>query len=162
MKTIPLTRGQVALVDDEDFARFGNLKWHALRDSRSGNFYAAHSGSKDENGKQHPVRLAREILGITDPRVKVDHKNHHTLDCQRHNLRACTNAQNMANRMMDVRNTSGFRGVSWNSRDQRWQANISFNGKAIHIGNFIDKKEAAAAYADANKKYFGEFGGNLS
>lgn len=44
MKKIPLTQGQVALVDDADFARFGHMKWTAQRGTQSGNFYAFRRG----------------------------------------------------------------------------------------------------------------------
>ena len=162
MKTIPLTRGQVAIVDDEDFARFGGLKWYAQWHPGIKKFYAKRASPRDENNRQTFFLLHRVIMGVTDPKVKVDHKNHDTLDCRRDNLRPCTNAQNMANRSgLGVRNTSGFRGVSWSMRGRNWRVIIVVNGRHIHPGSFPTKIEAAAAYAEANRKYFGEFGGRI-
>ena len=159
MKTIPLTRGQVALVDDEDFALFGHLKWYAHLDPKSKSFYAARHSPRQN---RRVLWLAREILGLTDPSIKGDHINHDTLDCRRHNLRISTSSQNGSNRLGTQSNsTSGYRGVSWNKRDHRWQATITVKGKSIHLGNFTDKIMAADAYAAANRKHFGDFGGSL-
>ena len=45
-------------------------------------------------------------------------------------------------------NTSGYRGVSWHKMDRAWVANISWNGKAYHLGCFPTKELAAQAYND--------------
>lgn len=106
--------------------------------------------------------MHRQIMGVTDPKVKVDHKNHDTLDNRRHNLRICTNLQNCANkRGLACNNTSGNRGVSWNKISSNWRAQIRVNGKLISLGSFNKKSDAAAAYAAANRQHFGEFGGKI-
>lgn len=43
-------------------------------------------------------------------------------------------------------NKSGYRGVSWSKRDQRWRASISVNSKSIGLGSFHNKLDAAKAY----------------
>ena len=40
MKTIQITQGQVALVDDEDYLSLVGFKWHAQK-GKAGNYYAA-------------------------------------------------------------------------------------------------------------------------
>jgi hypothetical protein len=102
-------------------------------------------------------------MGVTDPKIKVDHRNHRTLDCRRRtNLRICTNAQNSANRKgPDTRSTSGIRGVCWNRHRKKWVAQIGVDGKIIYLGAFADKAAAATAYAAANRQHFGSFGGRL-
>ncbi len=57
--------------------------------------------------------------------------------------------------------TSGIRGVSLDKRSGRWRADIKLHGKQINLGYHVLKEDAASAYAAANKKYFGEFGGGL-
>jgi len=103
-------------------------------------------------------------MGVTDPRVRVYHENHDTLDNRRRtNLRICTQAQNISNRAGPQRNsTSGVRGVSFEKRRGTWRATIKVNQKAIHLGSFSDKSDAAAAYAAANRQHFGEFGGVIT
>lgn len=160
MKLIPLTHGQTALVDDADFARFGHLNWMATTANKGRTFYAARGRPRPGRGL---LLLHREILGLTDPRIKGDHRNHDTLDNRRCNLRISTQAQNVAHRgILDARNTSGFRGVSWHRQRWKWRARIMVGQKDIHIGLFKTAKSAAKAYAAANLKYFGAFGGVLS
>lgn len=51
-KEIPLTKGKVTVVDDEDYERFGKFKWHCV-----GGRYAARSvggRKKQENGIPAP------------------------------------------------------------------------------------------------------------
>jgi hypothetical protein len=165
MKTIPLTQGQIALVDDEDFVRFGEMKWFAQWDKGTKSFYARNHMYLG-GGRKNPIRkmlhLHREIMGVTDTKVKVDHRNHCTLDCQRHNLRIATDSQNQANRNgAQSRNTSGFRGVSWKKELGKWSATIGIYGKKVHLGYFTDITEARTSYSAANRQHFGEFGGNL-
>ncbi len=44
------------------------------------------------------------------------------------------------------RNTSGYRGVSWDKTNDRWEAYISHDGRRYHIGRYASLKEAARAY----------------
>ena len=157
MKKIQLTQGQVALVDDVDFARFGHLNWYALK-KRSG-FYAARKSPRSEGHKT--IYLHRAIKG--DPlEMLVDHKNHGTLDDRRHNLRVCTSLQNIRNRKGRQSNsTTGIRGVTRHTQTRKYVAQIRTHGKHIHLGCFTSKAKAAAAYAIANRALFGEFGGRL-
>ena len=81
MKIISLTQDQVALVDDDDFDwLISGFKWCAVWMRGSESFYATrYAGGGRKNGK-HEL-LHRVIMGVTDPKVKVDHKNHNTIDC---------------------------------------------------------------------------------
>lgn len=162
MKFIKLTQNQFTLVDDGDFEKFNKVKWYATWDCNNKNFYARRSGPRDKNRKQHPVMLHRIILGLNDPNIKVDHKNRETLDNRKQNLRICTNSQNSANRKgPQINSTSGFRGVSWRQDTCKWWARISVAGKNKNLGFFTKKSEAISAYAKANRKYYGDFGGTF-
>lgn len=106
--------------------------------------------------------MHREIMGVTDRKMKVDHIHHDTLDNRKESLRVCTHSQNLRNRKGPAKNgTSGFRGVSWFKRDSVWHAQIRIGAKNIHLGYFANKLDAAAASAAANIKYFGEYGGSI-
>lgn len=161
MKKIPLTQGQFALVDDGDFSRFSHLKWCAYWAPKAKTFYAkTYIGGGRKKAKY--LFLHRAIMGVTDPKIRVDHRNHDGLHCRRFNLRVCTHAQNMMNRRGPTsKNTSGMRGVSWAKNRGKWKAEIKAVGKRLFLGHFINKMDAAAAYAAANRKHFGEFGGGL-
>lgn len=54
-------------------------------------------------------------------------------------------------------NRSGVRGVYWDKRTKKWLAQITFQGKKMHIGSYYTIEEAAAARKDAEEKNFGKF-----
>jgi hypothetical protein len=60
MKTIPLTQGKVALVDDEDYPELSKFRWCAVRHRNT--WYAVRGESAD--GRRLTVRMHRQILGL--------------------------------------------------------------------------------------------------
>lgn len=155
MKKIKLSQEQFALVNDEDFERLNAFKWHATWDPNSKTYYAQRMSSR-VNGKQHTILMHREIMGAK-PNDQVDHIDHNGLDNQRKSLRLCTRSQNKANQRMRVDNTSGFKGVSWYKRHGKWRARIMVKRKALHLGLFINKIDAALAYDRAAIKELGPY-----
>ena len=97
------------------------------------------------------------VIMDTELNMIVDHLNGNGLDNRRSNLRNCTHAENMRNRKINKKNRSGFKGVSYYTKDNKWRAMIKFNNLRIHIGFYIDPKDAARAYNEAAVKYHGEF-----
>ena len=152
-RTIPLTQGFVALVDDADFERVSAHRWcvHTTRGIR----YAKTSARVA--GKDTTVYLHRFILGVTDPRVHIDHRDHDGLNNQRHNLRACTHAQNHRNERKRRGTSSHFKGVSWDTYYRKWRALIDANGEQICLGRFAFELDAALTYDEAARQHFGEF-----
>lgn len=109
-REIPLTKGQVALVDAEDFEWLNQWKWSVRFDKSTGCFYAqryAYSGGVKQN-----IIMARLILGLEKGDLRqADHVDTgNTLDNRRFNLRIATQSQNNANRRIGRNNTSGFKG----------------------------------------------------
>jgi hypothetical protein len=97
------------------------------------------------------------IVGCTGEEI-ADHWNHDTLDNRRNNLRKCTHSQNQWNQKRSKRNTSGFKGVTWEKRRGKWHAQIRVNGKQKYLGEFLSIEDAARAYDRAAEMYHGEFG----
>lgn len=56
-------------------------------------------------------------------------------------------------RKISDNNSSKVRGVSYRKNMKRWIARISFEGKDIYLGSFIDKKDAIKARRDAERDY---------
>lgn len=87
----------------------------------------------------------------------VDH-----IDCDKtnnkiENLRAATSAENSRNKRLLARNTSGYKGVSFNKRVNKWLAHIRTDGKLKHLGMFDTAESAHVAYVIAAKECHKEF-----
>ncbi|MBE9572558.1 MAG: hypothetical protein IMF11_18185 [Proteobacteria bacterium] len=121
-------------VDSEDFNWINIHIWNSIK-GRNGVEYAI-SNIKREDG-WHSIRMHRMILGITDPKIFVDHKDHIGLNNQRHNLRPVTNLQNILNPKVP------YSGAYYHKRDKCWRAKICIDHKQIHLGSFKDDEEAA-------------------
>jgi hypothetical protein len=148
MKTIPLSDGTVALVDDADYLILSRHRWSIYgRYPRRGTTIA---------GKQTCIYMHRQIMGAS-PAQHCDHVNGNTRDNRRSNLRLCTRSQNMANAGRRRSNKSGFKGVSWDKAKRRFRADISVGGKAIMIGRFPTPEAAHEAYKGAAVRLHGEF-----
>jgi hypothetical protein len=105
---IPLSQGEVALVDDEDYSRLAVHTWSLLRTGRGGYPYAARSEQRE--GKVRTIYLHREVMNA-QPGQFVDHKRtEDTLDCRRNNLRFATRQENGANSKTPG-NATGYRNV---------------------------------------------------
>lgn len=158
MKKIPLSQNKFALVDDEDYERLMVHGWCAVSSSM-GSFYAAHSVRPYAGAKTVTVRMHR-VVARAKPGQVVDHINHDTLDNRKANLRIVTTSQNMMNRRGPRKNTElGIRGVYHHKQTGKYRAMIRVRGSLKHLGLFSTIEEASTAYANANKKFFGEYGG---
>lgn len=147
--------GLVALVDEADIELIRHLRWNPHH-HRSGTFYA-YAYTRRSGGRRERFWLHRLILGITDPSVQVDHKNHNGLDNQRSNLRTANTQQNQFNQRSAKGSTSRFRGVSWTTDRGKWHAQIRHNNQLHHLGRFDIEEDAARAYDAAARRLFGEF-----
>jgi len=146
-REIPLTQGQVALVDTEDYDWLNQWKWHI-----NGSGYA------QRRSGPFLISMHREIMGLKrgDPR-QVDHKNGERLDDRRTNLRITDQTGNTRNRKMPCVNKCGYKGAFFHKNKNRWKAQIKINGKGIYLGTFHTPEEAHAAYCAAAQRLFGDF-----
>lgn len=156
MAEILLSKDKVALVDDSNFVELNQWSW---RSSAKG--YAFRTGLKREGILyRKTISMHRQIMGVFDPKIEVDHHNHNKLDNRRHNLRVCSRSQNASNSMLDRDSTHGYKGVALlkdKVRNKPWQARIKVEGKSVSLGYFLTKQQAALAYNEAALNYFGEF-----
>lgn len=149
-REIPLTRGQLAIVSDEDYASISGKKWHAQWDRHSLSFRAHRHVP---GTRRDTVEMSEDIITKHSGLV-IDHINRNPLDYRRENLRLATKSQNSQNRIR--RNTIGVPGVCKHGTGFRARI-CSEKGRFISLGTFQSIEEAAKAYRDATIKYFGAF-----
>jgi hypothetical protein len=153
MKEIKLTKGKVALVDDEDYESLSVNKWAGMFDGN--NWYAYRtSGSR---GKRFRIMMHRFILGLTNQKEVVDHKDGDGLNNQKVNLRVCHNNQNSMNRRVKFNAKCGYKGVLYKEKHKSYQASINVKGKFIFGGHFKTPIEAAKRYNELAVIHHGEF-----
>ena len=142
-KQIPITKGKVTIVDDDDYDLLVQWKWHLS------NGYAKTCVGK---GKLRPMH---DAIVSHDPTLCVDHINGDRLDNRKANLRVCTKRQNSYNRRIGKNNKTGFKGVF--KQRNRFRAVICWDYKLIHLGMFDTPEEAGAAYDRKALELYGEF-----
>ena len=150
MKEIKLTQGQVALVSDEDYDFLNQLKWYAVWNHSTKTFYAVRSACDRQ------IFMHRIILDAPKG-IDGDHRNGNTLDNQRHNLRLDPDRRNTQNTKKYSTNTSGYKGVFWNKKANKWHAQVWYKCKIYYLGLFILKEDAARAYNKKALELHGEF-----
>jgi hypothetical protein len=153
---VPLTRGLVAFIDEEDVEAISKHIWHAEGKKGRVKFYAR-SGSPRATGSRVGHVMHQFVLGGRRVGFDIDHINGNGLDNRKQNLRFCASVDNMRNKWVSSRNTSGIPGVNWRARDCKWRAYITIDKRQVYLGQFANKHDAVIARSLAAAKYFGEF-----
>jgi hypothetical protein len=153
-KEIQLTKGQVAIVDDNMYDYLNQWKWQAS-EQKNGKFYAQRKIKV--NSLRKCIMMHRLIVNNTDIKLHTDHINGITLDNRKINLRICTNSQNQMNKKVQINNKNGLKGVSFNKEKKKYEVSITIKGNKIFLGYYFNPIDAAKAYNEAAIKYFGEF-----
>ena len=91
------------------------------------------------------------------PQAGIDHRNNIRTDNRWVNLREAGQHGNSGNISIPSHNTSGFKGVSKNSRSGMWHVQIKKFGKQTYVGRYHDIRAAALVYNHAAEQHFGEF-----
>lgn len=150
---VPSNSGRFAIIDAEDAHIVAPYRWSC---DRLGYFRRKRRAS--EGMGFISALLHREIMSAPAG-VDVDHINGDPSDNRRANLRLATRSQNRVNTGPQSNNTSGYNGVSWHTRDQKWHAAISrVSPRGMHfLGSYASREEAARAYDAAAIELYGEF-----
>lgn len=107
--------------------------------------------------KYRASRLAYLYMNGSWPPDEMDHKNRCKLDDRWDNLRVVSRSQNALNRDLQENNTSGARGVHWDSNREKWFAQVKVDGVNHSIGRFDSFEEAVVARDSAAKDLHQDF-----
>jgi len=146
MKKIKLTQGKFTKVDDEDYIKLKPFKW----------YYGGTSGGARTTVLKRKLLMHRLIMGAPKGKL-IDHIDHDILNNQKYNLRLCDFSGNSKNRSSMKDSSSKYLGVSYFKERRKWRAHIHVKNKTVHLGIFINEKDAAKSYNVAAKKYHKEF-----
>lgn len=139
---IPLTKGQVTVVDESDLALVSGRSWQAHQRSDGKGFYAVSDG----------LRMHRHLAGVFDERI-VDHIDGDGLNNRRLNIRVGTQSLNCVNR----KQTPGpfLRGAR--PKKGKWQAYIKLSGKQRSLGYYDTEIEAHNVYVAEAHRLHGDW-----
>ena len=133
-------------VDAKDYDIVKNYCWSEHHPQKNFSTLIAFDRNTGKNIKMH------QLLGLKN----YDHIDRNELNNRRYNLRLCTNQENLINKSIRSDNTSGVTGVSWNSRYNKWAAELKI-GEFRWRKMFDDFNEAVKSRLEAEIKYFEEF-----
>jgi hypothetical protein len=154
MREIIISKGHVALVDDEDYDNIIHPKWY--RTISKYGVYADRARWDSLLHKYIRERMHRVIMNAPKG-LQIDHINHNTLDNRKSNLRIVTGTYNLANQRNIKGGTSKFKGVVWHKKGKKWMARIGKHGLYEYLGLFVNEIDAAIAYNTAAIRLYGEF-----
>ena len=146
MKEIKLSRGLVAIVDDEDFEELNKYKWSAYKSHKT---YYAYRGIRVGVNKW-TMEYMHRVINKTADNMQCDHIDGNGLNNCKSNLREVTIRQNSQNRHENK--SSQYTGVSWIKSRNKWSASMGINGKSKHIGYYDSELEAHNAYVETLHK----------
>lgn len=146
-REIPLTRGQFALVDEDDYAWL--LQCNSWQCSNAG-YAVSHKDKK--------LYYMHRLIMNPPIDMVVDHINGNKIDNRKKNLRVCTQSQNHMNRSANSKKMySSYKGVTKHKKADKWIAQTAFNSKRIYIGIYECEHLAALAYNEKVYELFGEY-----
>lgn len=159
MLEIPLTKGFVTLISDED-VDLQEFNWHVEGYNKS--YYAIRTIQLAPGTREYTPRKSISMHNVIAQRIgfngKIDHKDMNSLNNQRGNLREATHQENMRNKGLRSDNKTGYKGVTYANQQKKYKASICLiKGEKLHLGYYNTPEEAAREYDRVALSYFKEF-----
>lgn len=151
-RVIKLFSGEYVRIDEEDYERLSQYSWCLFKSEKWQ--YAIRTEYK--NGTQKTIYMHREIMGVTDPKIYVDHRDHDGLNNLKSNLRVSNNRFNQYN--VGKKSTSKQKYKNIRQLDEnRWQVRVRTpKGKRVERVVYSEE-DAVKLYNELTLKYHGEF-----
>ncbi len=147
------------MVDDDLYDWVAQWKWSAHRSKQR--WYAVRTVRSDScpsgitTVKLHRV-IWEHFHGPIPESVQIDHINGDGLDNRMENLDSLRTLRTSGTEV-PTRTTSGYKGVGWDKRAERWRVQIMVDGSMRHLGTFERKIIGALHYDRAAIEGFDEF-----
>lgn len=110
------------------------------------------------DGKSYKAhRVAHLLMTGSWPDGEPDHENRIRHDNRWENIKdlARNQSENGGNHGLNSNNTSGLKGVCWDTWSSKWMARIKFQWKMINLGRFEENRLAGLTYDAAAKIVWG-------
>lgn len=143
-RTISLTKGKHAIVDNDDYNMLLEYSWYS--NESSSHPYAYRSQWVSGENRSVEIPMHHVVMGCGGEGKEVDHINGDGLDNRKENLRFVTRAQNNWNQKSRKFTSSKYKGVGWNKRRKYWESYIQVDNKKHHLGSHQNEEMAALAY----------------
>lgn len=104
------------------------------------------------NSRHGAGRVIWKLVHNEEPEV-VNVKDGDWTNLRLNNLQATAEIYKAKHHTVFGHNTSGYRGVSWHTKTNRWRAYIKVNQKNIHLGMYSTIERAVDARARAELRY---------
>jgi len=141
MREVPLTRGLVALVDDEDFVRISTYRWYAHVSARGRTYAARKVANGERDGRTvYTVEYMHHAIAGKPEGLVIDHLNWDSLDNRKANLGERTQSQNILNS-----SAGQGKGVWLCKMTGRYGARASIDKRRVFLGRFDTEAEAIQA-----------------
>ena len=154
IKIVGTSNGEAFIIDKEDAVEVEKYNWQSLK-NKHGNIVAIQR-CKTINGNRETLQLHRELLGLKKgDKRQGNHIDKDPSNNTRKNLEIVTCSENVRWQNKQRNNKSGYIGVCWDNKNEKWEVQITVNYKKQRIDRYDDIKEAAKAYNEAAVKYHG-------
>jgi hypothetical protein len=143
-------------IDTKDLPVVSSIEgtWGIKTDRTSRGTQYCICNSKKPDGSHTTITMHRLITNATDPDKPVDHRDGDGLNNKSKNLRITSRSGNGRNRFGSRSdNKSGYTGVSFQAKANKWKATINVSGKQKYLGIFNELEEAISVRKAAERKY---------
>ena len=141
------SNGNKFVIDLEDYEKIKPYCWIKNK-----------SGYMTTTINKKKVFLHRFVLNLcTQDQCVVDHIDRNKLNNRKENLRKCSTSENILNAKLNKNNKSGYKGVFYNKKTQKWEARIAEKGEVKWLGSFKTKLQAIEARKQAEEERWEKF-----
>lgn len=146
-------KGDIFYFDIEDYDKIKDYCWYKQNDG----YICAQDSKSGKCIQLHRIVMNTQDISINAD-VRVDHiKTENKYDNRKCNLRIVRQYENCQNHRIYRTNKSGVSGVTFNEKNNKWVARISFKRKRLYLGSYERFEDAVTARKEAEEKYFGEY-----